>query len=173
MPPARSASHSAASAAISPSRLEGTDSPHAGIPEARRIVDPVDDALLTSPWPDDLDPASVPFRKRSVTLRSRIGLINNRTNINSVTAGVVWIWCHPGVRLSLQSGDALPPNPQTPAYALPLAKPLPCPGFRTSTGVCTTTAEPHGRRSPDLWDGHETGILGPAIHQEHSRGPAR
>jgi hypothetical protein len=32
-----------------------------------------DTLLLDAPWPDDLDPATVPFLKRSVTILRRVG----------------------------------------------------------------------------------------------------
>jgi hypothetical protein len=41
---------------------------------SRRIGDVNSAPILTSPWPQDLDPAAVPFTKRTATILQRQGL---------------------------------------------------------------------------------------------------
>jgi hypothetical protein len=61
-------------------------------------VVPVDDALiLNSPWPPDLDPATVPFRKRSVTILRRMGFFDDWSLFNSLTEAEVSSWWNAGV----------------------------------------------------------------------------
>jgi hypothetical protein len=42
-------------------------------------------AILTQPWPPDLDPARVPFRQRTITTLQRMRLWDDMTRIDTVT----------------------------------------------------------------------------------------
>jgi hypothetical protein len=57
----------------------------------------VDDALLNAPWSDGLDPATVPFRKRSVTILRRMGYFDDRSLFSTLTEAEVSSWCNAGV----------------------------------------------------------------------------
>lgn len=47
--------------------------------------------LLDSPWPADLDPASVPFKVRSETVLHRAGLYDDPTRFDTLTEAGVWM----------------------------------------------------------------------------------
>jgi hypothetical protein len=58
----------------------------------------VDDAfLLEAPWPPDLDPATVPFRKRTVTILRRMGYFDDWSRFNPLTEAEVLSWWNAGV----------------------------------------------------------------------------
>jgi hypothetical protein len=58
----------------------------------------VDDALLlTAPWPDDLDPADVPFRTRTITILRRAGFFDDWSRFNTLTETEVLSWWNAGV----------------------------------------------------------------------------
>jgi hypothetical protein len=58
----------------------------------------VDDTLLLdAPWLDDLDPATVPFLKRSVTILRRVGYFDDWTLFNTLTGVEVLSWTMAGV----------------------------------------------------------------------------
>jgi hypothetical protein len=52
--------------------------------------------ILTAPWPRDLDPATVPFTKRTATILQRQGLYTNPVLLNEVTATDVLGWWNAG-----------------------------------------------------------------------------
>jgi hypothetical protein len=52
--------------------------------------------ILTGPWPYDLDPADVPFTKRTVTVLERQGIYTNPTLLSEVTATDVLGWWNAG-----------------------------------------------------------------------------
>jgi hypothetical protein len=52
--------------------------------------------ILTAPWPHDLDPATVPFTKRTVTVLERQGIYTNPVLLNRVTVTDVLGWWNPG-----------------------------------------------------------------------------
>jgi hypothetical protein len=57
----------------------------------------VDDILLLdAPWPDDLDPATVPFRKRSVTILRRMGFFDDWSLFDTLTEDHVLSWINAG-----------------------------------------------------------------------------
>ena len=61
----------------------------------------MDDALiLDAPWPDDLDPADVPFRTRTVTVLTRMGFFDHPTRFNTLTESVVLSWTRAGTELA-------------------------------------------------------------------------
>ncbi len=55
------------------------------------------DRLLAQPWPPDLNPATVPFRTRSVTILRRMGLFDDPSLFNTLTEAEVWSWWNAGV----------------------------------------------------------------------------
>jgi hypothetical protein len=58
----------------------------------------VDDThLLNASWPDDLDPATVPFRQRSVTILRRMGYFGDPTLFDTLTGTEVLSWTTAGV----------------------------------------------------------------------------
>jgi hypothetical protein len=57
----------------------------------------VDDTLLDAPWPDGLDPATVPFRKRTVTILQRVGYFDDWSRFNTLTEEEVLSWWNAGV----------------------------------------------------------------------------
>jgi hypothetical protein len=58
----------------------------------------VDDTLLLdTPWPDDLDPATVPFRTRSITILRRMGYLDDPSLFNTLTEVEVLSWWNAGV----------------------------------------------------------------------------
>lgn len=57
----------------------------------------VDDTVLTTPWPDDLNPATVPFLTRSVTTQHRMGYFDDRSLFNTVREDQVLSWTTAGV----------------------------------------------------------------------------
>ena len=58
----------------------------------------VDDTpILSQPWPHDLDPADVPFRKRSVTILRHMGYFDNPALFDSLTEAEVLRWWNIGV----------------------------------------------------------------------------
>jgi hypothetical protein len=52
--------------------------------------------ILTAPWPYDLDPATVPFMKRTVTVLERQGIYTNPTLLTELTATDVLGWWNAG-----------------------------------------------------------------------------
>jgi hypothetical protein len=52
--------------------------------------------ILNASWPDDLDPATVPFTKRTVTVLERQGIYTNPTLLNELTATDVLGWWNAG-----------------------------------------------------------------------------
>jgi hypothetical protein len=64
---------------------------------SRRRVPFVDDTgILTEPWPPDLDPATVPFRKRTVTILRRFGFFDDPALLNEVTEADALGWWYAG-----------------------------------------------------------------------------
>jgi hypothetical protein len=57
-----------------------------------------DTGILNEPWPPDLDPATVPFRKRTVTILRRLGFFDDPTLLNEVTEADVLGWWNAGVK---------------------------------------------------------------------------
>ena len=57
----------------------------------------MDDTLLNAAWPDDLDPATVPFRQRSVTILRRMGYFDDWALFNTLTEDEVLLWTTAGV----------------------------------------------------------------------------
>jgi hypothetical protein len=57
-----------------------------------------DTGILTEPWPPDLDPATVPFRVRTVTILRRFGFFDDPTLLNEVTEADVLGWWYAGVK---------------------------------------------------------------------------
>jgi hypothetical protein len=53
--------------------------------------------VFNAPWPDDLDPADVPFTKRTVTVLERQGIYTNPTLLNQLTATDVSSWWNAGL----------------------------------------------------------------------------
>ncbi len=53
--------------------------------------------LLNALWPDDFDPATVPFRQRSVTILQRVGYFDDWTLFNTLTETEVLSWWNAGV----------------------------------------------------------------------------
>jgi hypothetical protein len=49
---------------------------------SRRIVDVNRMPILSALWPHDLDPATVPFTKRTATILQRQGIYTNPTRLN-------------------------------------------------------------------------------------------
>jgi hypothetical protein len=57
----------------------------------------VDDLpILTEPWPDDLDPTDVPFRKRSSTVLYRMGYFDDPIRFDTLTDDEVLSWTNAG-----------------------------------------------------------------------------
>ena len=52
--------------------------------------------LLNEPWPDDLDPADVPFRTRSVTVLRRMGYFDDPSLFDTLTEAEVLSWWNAG-----------------------------------------------------------------------------
>jgi hypothetical protein len=52
--------------------------------------------ILTASWPPDLDPAAVPFTKRTATVLERQGIYSNPTLLNNLTATDVLGWWNAG-----------------------------------------------------------------------------
>jgi hypothetical protein len=52
--------------------------------------------ILTAIWPDDLDPATVPFAKRTATVLEREGIYTQPDLLNGVTAADVLGWWNAG-----------------------------------------------------------------------------
>ena len=48
-----------------------------------------DPPILNTPWPSDLDPADVPFRKRSVTVLKRQGYFDDPSLFDTLTEAEV------------------------------------------------------------------------------------
>ena len=66
---------------------------------SRRRVLSVDDAgILNEPWPLDLDPETVPFRVRTVTILRRKAIWDDMTRLDSVTEGDVLGWWTAGIK---------------------------------------------------------------------------
>jgi hypothetical protein len=57
-----------------------------------------DSGILNEPWPPDLDPATVPFRKRTVTILRRLGFFDDPALLNEVTEADVLGWWYAGVK---------------------------------------------------------------------------
>lgn len=53
--------------------------------------------ILDSPWPDDLDPAAVPFRTRTETVLRRAGYYEDSTRFDTLTDAEVMGWWNAGV----------------------------------------------------------------------------
>ena len=72
-------------------------------PELRRSAStsypfPVDDTLIfDAQWPNDLDPSTVPFRKRSITILRRAGFFDDWSLFNTLTEFQVLSWTTAGV----------------------------------------------------------------------------
>jgi hypothetical protein len=57
----------------------------------------VDDTpILDVPWPDDLGPATVPFRQRSVTILRRMGVFDDPSRFDTLTKPEVLSWTNAG-----------------------------------------------------------------------------
>jgi hypothetical protein len=52
--------------------------------------------ILAVPWPHDLDPATVPFTKRTITVLRRQGIYTNPVILNDVTTVGVLGWWNAG-----------------------------------------------------------------------------
>lgn len=52
--------------------------------------------ILTAPWPRSLDPAIVPFKKRTVTILHRKGMFTDPSLLDDVTTGDVLSWWNAG-----------------------------------------------------------------------------
>ncbi len=58
----------------------------------------MDDTLvLDAQWPDDLDPATVPFLKRSVTILRHVGYFDDWALFNTLTGAGILSWTMAGV----------------------------------------------------------------------------
>jgi hypothetical protein len=55
-----------------------------------------DTGILSEPWPPDLDPSTVLFRKRTVTILRRLGFFDDPTLLNEVTEADVLGWWYAG-----------------------------------------------------------------------------
>jgi hypothetical protein len=53
-------------------------------------------AILSAPWPRDLDPATVPFTKRTIAILQRQGLYTNPALLSEVTTSDVLGWWNVG-----------------------------------------------------------------------------
>ena len=53
--------------------------------------------FLDSPWPDDLDPASVPFKTRTETVLRRAGFYDEPSRFDTLTEAEVMGWWNAGV----------------------------------------------------------------------------
>ena len=56
-----------------------------------------DNLLLDAPWPNDLDPATVPFLTRNVTILKRMGYYDDWSLFNTLTETEVLSWTTAGV----------------------------------------------------------------------------
>ena len=56
-----------------------------------------DNLLLDAPWPNDLDPATVPFLTRNVTILKRMGYYDDWSLFNTLTEAEVLSWTTAGV----------------------------------------------------------------------------
>ena len=63
-------------------------------PRASRRID--ERPILNEPWPDDLNPATVPFRTRSSTVLKRQGYFDDPSLFNILTEGEVLSWTNAG-----------------------------------------------------------------------------
>jgi hypothetical protein len=64
---------------------------------SRRRVRFVDDSgILNEPWPNDLDPVTVPFRVRTVTILRRFGFFDDPALLDEVTEADVLGWWYAG-----------------------------------------------------------------------------
>jgi Fe-S-cluster formation regulator IscX/YfhJ len=57
-----------------------------------------DTGILNETWPADLDPKTVPFRKRTVTILRRLGFFDDPALLNEVTEADVLGWWYAGVK---------------------------------------------------------------------------
>jgi hypothetical protein len=57
-----------------------------------------DSGILNEPWPPDLDPATVPFHQRTVTILRRLGFFEDPTLLDDVTEADVFGWWSTGVK---------------------------------------------------------------------------
>jgi hypothetical protein len=57
-----------------------------------------DSGILTEPWPPDLDPKTVPFRVRTVTILRREGIWADMTRLNEISEADLLSWMTPGVK---------------------------------------------------------------------------
>jgi hypothetical protein len=73
-------------------------------------VNEQDDAMiLDQPWPPDLHPSWVPFRRRTLTVMERAGLFNNPAAIDNLTEDDILSWENAGVgtlRDFIEAGNA-------------------------------------------------------------------
>jgi hypothetical protein len=59
----------------------------------------VDDSrILNAPWPPDLDPETVPFRVRTVTILRRKGIWDDMTHLDEISEADVLSWMTAGVK---------------------------------------------------------------------------
>jgi hypothetical protein len=57
----------------------------------------VDDTpILDAPWPDDLDPSDVQFRRRSISVLRRMGYPDDPTQFDTLIEAVVLSWTNAG-----------------------------------------------------------------------------
>jgi hypothetical protein len=52
--------------------------------------------ILDAPWPPDLDPATVPFLPRSVTVLRRMGFFGDPSRFDTLTEADVLSWINAG-----------------------------------------------------------------------------
>ena len=57
-----------------------------------------DTLLLDAPWPPNLDPATVPFRTRTVTILRRMGYHDDPSLFNTLTEAAVLSWTNAGTK---------------------------------------------------------------------------
>jgi hypothetical protein len=66
----------------------------------------VDDSdILNEPWPPDLDPATVPFRVRTVTILRRKGIWDDMTRHDEISECDVFGWWNAGVKTVADTRD--------------------------------------------------------------------
>ena len=57
----------------------------------------MDDApILDAPWPPDLDPDTVPFLTRTVTILRRMGFFDDSSRFDTLTEAEVLAWWNAG-----------------------------------------------------------------------------
>jgi hypothetical protein len=65
-------------------------------PVARMVCGVKHRTILNHPWPSDLDPATVPFTGRTVTVLRRQGFFDDRALFNTATVSDVLSWWYAG-----------------------------------------------------------------------------